>query len=106
MKVPRERKLRNFAGSQDDHAIEDGIVDAERATPGHTKTEAVLFVLYHLEGATREKDRLCPSNRQANKDIFEILRSTFEEGLNPIQAPRKLFERHQRERVSRSILML
>lgn len=101
VKAPRERKLRKFAGSRDDHAIEERIVDAERATSGHPKAEAVDFVLYHLEGAAREEVHLRPSDQRASKKgIFEVLRSAFGEGLNPTQALRKFFERCQKERES------
>ena len=45
VKVPRERKLRKFEGSQDDHAIQEWILDAERATTGHTDADAVDFLM-------------------------------------------------------------
>jgi len=45
VKVPREGKLRKFEGSQDDHAIEEWILDAERATTGHTNADAVDFLM-------------------------------------------------------------
>ena len=101
VKVPRERKLRKFAGSRDDHAIEDWIQDAERATAGHADAEAVDLVLYHLEGAAREEVRLRPPEQRADKTaIFGILRSAFGEGLNSTQALRRFFERRQKERES------
>ena len=98
VKVPRERKLRKFAGSRDDHTIEEWIVDAERATSDHPEAEAVDFILYHLEGADFEEVRLRPSDQRARKkDIFEVLRSAFGEGLNTTQAMRKFFKQRQKE---------
>lgn len=101
VKVPRERKLRKFAGSRDDHALEEWITDADRATTGHSDADTVDFLMYHLEGAAREEVRLRPSEERGNKAaIFKILRDTFGEGLTPTQALRKFFERRQRERES------
>ena len=99
VKVPRERKLQKFAGSRDDHALEEWIIDTDRATTGHSETDTVDFLMYHLEGAAREEVRL--SEDRGNKAaIFKILRDTFGEGLTPTQALRKFFERRQRERGS------
>ena len=101
VKVPRERKLRKFAGSRDDHALEDWILDAERATAGHTDADAVDFLVYHLEGAAKEEVRLRPPDERATKAaVFEILRGVFGEGLTSTQALRKFFERRQKEKES------
>lgn len=99
VKVPRERKLRKFAGSRDDHLIEDWILDAERATTGQSDADAVDFLLYHLDGAAKEEVRLRPTEERANPAaVFTILRNSFGEGLTSTQAMRKFFERRQRER--------
>ena len=101
VKVPRERKLRKFAGSRDDHVIEEWILDAERATTGQSEADAVDFLLYHLEGAAREEVRLRPAEERTNPAaVFKILRGTFGEGLTSTQALRKFFERRQKERES------
>ena len=99
IKLPRKRKLRKFEGSQDDHAIEEWILDAERATAGHTDADAVDFLMYHLERVPREEVRLRPPEERANKAaIFEILCSVFGEGPTSTQALRTFFERRQKER--------
>jgi len=99
VKGPRERKLRRFAGRRDDHALEEWILDAERTTAGHTDADAVDFLMYHLEGASKEEVRLRPPDERATKAvIFEILRGVFGEGLSSTQALRKFFERRQKER--------
>lgn len=101
VKVPRERKLRKFAGSKDDKAIEDWIVDAERAITGQQESEAVDFLLYHLEGVAREEVCLRPAGQRSNPAaIFKILRDSFCEGLTETQALRKFFERRQKDRES------
>ena len=74
VKVPRERKLRKFAGSRDDHALEEWIIDTDRATTGHSEADTVDFLMYHLEGAAREEVRLRPSEKRGNKAA--ILRSS------------------------------
>ena len=99
VKVPKERKLRKFAGSRDDHVIEEWILDAERATTGQSEAEAVDFLIYHLEGAAREEVRLRPAEERNNPAaVFKILRGTFGEGLTSTQALRRFFERRQKER--------
>ena len=101
VKVPRERKLKKFAGSKDDKAIENWVADAERAIAGQQEAEAVDFLLYHLEGVAREEVRLRPSGQRSNPvAIFKILRDSFCEGLTGTQAQRKFFERRQRDRES------
>ena len=55
IKVPRERRLRNFTEVRDDHLIEDWILDAKRAISSQSKADAVDFLLYHLEGAAKEE---------------------------------------------------
>ena len=99
VKVPRERKLCKFVGSRDDHLIEDWILDADRAITGMSHTEAVDFLLYHLDGAAKEEVRLRPpEERTSSADVYKILRNSFGEGLTPYQAMQKFYERHQRER--------
>lgn len=101
VKVPRERKLRKFAGNRDDKVIEDWIVDAERAVAGQQEAEAVDFLLYHLEGIARDEVRLRPSGQRSTPaGVFKILRDCFCEGLTETQALRKFFERRQKDRES------
>ena len=59
------------------------------------------FLMYHLEGVTREKVHLRPPEERANKAaIFEILCSVFGEGPTSTQALRTFFEHRQKERES------
>lgn len=101
VKVPRERRLRKFAGSRDDHIIEDWIADAEQAIAGQAESDAVDFLLYHLEGAARDEVRLRPAEERANPAaVFKALRDCFCEGLTSTQALRRFFERRQKDRES------
>ena len=45
VKVPRERKLRKFAGGRDDGMLEEWIGGATRAIAGQTDADAVDFLL-------------------------------------------------------------
>ena len=50
--VPGERKLR-FAGSWENSVLEEWISDAKRGTDAHTEPNAINFLFYHMEGATK-----------------------------------------------------
>ena len=61
--------------------------------------EAVDFLLYHLDGAAKEKVRLRPQEERASSaDVFKILRNSFGEGLTSYQDMQKFYERRQKER--------
>lgn len=101
VKVPRERKLRRFAGGREDGVLEEWISDAKRAIAGHTEPDAIDFLFYHLEGAAKEEVRLRPADdRNSPTAIFKVLRDCFGEGLTGTQALRRFFERKQRDRES------
>ena len=101
VKVPRERKLRKFAGGRDDGMLEEWIGDATRAIAGQTDADAVDFLLYHLDGVAKEEVRLRPAEERASPAaVFKVLRDCFSEGLTSTQALRKFFERRQKDRES------
>jgi len=101
VKVPRERKLQNFTEVRDDHTIEDWILDAKQAISSQSEEDAVDFLLYHLEGAAKEELPLWPVEEKNTPDaVFQILRSSFGEGLTSTQAMRRFFERQQNEKES------
>ena len=58
------------------------------------------FLLYHSEGAAKEELRLRPDEENTPDTVFQILRSSFGEGLTSTQAMRKFFERRQKEKES------
>ena len=66
VKVPRERKLRKFAGGRDDGMLEEWIGDATRAIAGLADADAVDFLLYHLDGVAKEEVRLRPAEERAS----------------------------------------
>ena len=101
VKVPRERKLRKFAGGRDDGMLEEWIGDATRAITGQTDADAVDFLLYHLDGVAKEEVHLRPAEERASPAaVFKVLRDCFSEGLTSTQALRKFFERRQKDRES------
>ncbi|XP_022806462.1 uncharacterized protein LOC111343532 [Stylophora pistillata] len=101
VKVPRERKLRRFAGGREDGVLEEWISDAKRAIAGHTESDAIDFLFYHLEGAAKEEVHLRPADdRNSPTAIFKVLRDCFGEGLTGTQALQRFFERKQHDRES------
>ena len=102
VKVPRERKLQKFTGVRDDHLIEDWILNAKRAISSQSEADAVDFLLYHLEGASKEELRRWPDEEKNTPEaIFQVLRSSFGEGLTSTQAMRKFSEWRQKEKESK-----
>ena len=62
-------------------------------------TEAIDFLLYHLDGVAKEEVRLRPPEERASSaDVFKILHNSFDEGLKSYQAMETFYERRQRER--------
>ena len=93
VKVPREHKH--------DHLIEDWILDTKRAISSQSKADAVDFFLYHLEGAAKKVLRLrLDKEKNTPAAIFQVLLSSFGEGLTSTQAMRKFFKWWQKERES------
>jgi len=88
VKIPRERKLRKFEGSRDDHTTQEWILDAERATTGHTDADAVDFLMYHLEGVPREE--VCPVTLRKEPTKQQFVRSfaAYLEKGSPLPGPR------------------
>ena len=98
MKVPRERKLRKFAGSRDDGMLEEWIGDATRAIAAQTDADGMDFLLYHLDSVAKEEVRLHPAEKRAiPATVFKVLRRCFSEGLTSTQAPWKFFKERQRD---------
>ena len=73
VKVPRERKLRKFTGVRDDDVIEDRILDTKRAISSQSETDAVDFLLYHLEGAAKEELRLRPDEEKNTPEAVDLI---------------------------------
>lgn len=97
--VPREKKITKYAGAKNDKLLEDWIADATRATRGRSDSDAVDFLVYHLEGAAKDEVRLRPASEWSTPtDLFKVLRATFGEQLTATQAMRKFFGRRQQER--------
>ena len=98
VKVPRERKLRKFAGSRDDGMLEEWIGDATRAIAAQTDADGMDFLLYHLDSVAKEEVRLHPAEKRAiPATVFKVLRRCFSEGLTSTQAPWKFFKERQRD---------
>lgn len=86
--LPREKRLRKYAGGQDDKFLEDWLVDVERAIAAHTMEdkEAVDFLYSSLEGAARDETRLCPVEEwNEPAKLYQVLRDVFGKRLSQTQ---------------------
>jgi hypothetical protein len=99
--VPREKKLRRYAGGTDDKVLEGWIADAQRAVAASafSDQEAVNFLFDCLEGAARDEIRLRQADEWGTPDmLFDVLREVFGEKLTKTQLMQRFFARKQKER--------
>jgi methyl-accepting chemotaxis protein len=103
VKVPRERKLRKYAGNRDDKVLEDWVEDAKRAVAAQklTGADAVDYLYHNLEGAARDEIRLRQADEWSTPDLmYQVLRDTFGEKLTLTQLLQRYYGRRQKERES------
>ena len=97
--VKRERRLRNFSGSEAE-TVTEWIEDAHAMISVQVLTgkEAADYLLSHLEGPARQEVRCRPADQLNDADaLFKNLRETFGERASVSQLLRNFYERKQME---------
>lgn len=103
--VPRDRKVKNFSGSDSDSwpNVEDFIEEIEGIFKAREMTNDVAldFILSHLENPARDEIKLYQkSDRNTAEKLFKILREAFGEKRSLPQLLKKFYDRQQQDEES------
>lgn len=99
MYVPRERKLKKFAGHPKtdlDQTAEEFIIDARSAISNMSSKDQTDFLLSHLEGAAKSEVRLRDECKDA-ESIFNVLTQSFGDNRSKAQLLRQFYDRTQKK---------
>ena len=98
MYVPRESRLRKFAGhpkSDSDQTAEEFLVYARSAISSMSPTDQTDFLLSHLKGAAKSEVRLQKECKDADS-IFHVFPQSFGGSRSGVQLLRQFYDRKHR----------